>query len=100
MVDSKLALWLHQIFCEQFVATLVSTSILALAVLWCYLSSHWAVQKRLTEHTDDTNSDRPVVVQDHQKALYHMVKFSIRLRRKLKRIREQQQSPLSSLCSQ
>ena len=97
-MSEDLAFWTGlQASSEISILSLVSTLVLALAIL---LYSFLAVQRRNGSqqqiHYRDMDTGPPItIVQDQQKALYHMVKFSIRLKRKLKKIRasHSQQSP-------
>ena len=91
MCDSRLALWDLQLPSEIFILTLASASVLALAVLYCFLPPSRSGQERI-ECPAASDTTGPTVVQDPQTALYHMVKFSIRLKRKLKKIREHKHS--------
>jgi hypothetical protein len=98
-MSEDLAFWTGLLASSEIsILSLVSTLVLALAIL---LYSFLAVQRRngsqqrQTHHRDMDTGPPTTIVQDQQKALYHMVKFSIRLKRKLKKIRasHSQQSP-------
>jgi hypothetical protein len=89
-----LAIWCMETSSDIFILSLASACVLTLTILCCFL-----LPQRMdppgcdTEFRDATAATAvgPTIVRDHQKALYHMVKFSIRLKRKLKKIREQEQ---------
>jgi hypothetical protein len=99
-MSEDLAFWTGlQASSEISILSLVSTFVLALAIL---LYSFLAVQRRngsqgQTDHRD-LDTGPPTIVQDQQKALYHMVKFSIRLKRKLKKIRASRSQQSSDFC--
>jgi hypothetical protein len=99
-MSEDLAFWTGlQASSEISILSLVSTLVLALAIL---LYSFLAVKRRNGSqhqtHYRDMDSGPPTVVQDQQKALYHMVKFSIRLKRKLKKIRASHSQQSSGFC--
>jgi hypothetical protein len=99
-MSEDLAFWTGlQAFSEISILSLVSTLVLALALL---LYSFLAVQRRngsqQQTHHRDMDTGPPAIVQDQQKTLYHMVKFSIRLKRKLKKIRASHSQQSSDFC--
>jgi hypothetical protein len=97
MEENKFALWLYHTPNELFLLTVACASLLTLTISFYFLP-FWRTGQDRAEHAELDNTHKPTVVQDQQKALYHMVKFSIRLKRKLKKIREQHSN--QSLCSQ
>ena len=69
MCDSRLALWDLQLPSEIFILTLASASVLALAVLYCFLPPSRSGQERI-ECPAASDTTGPTVVQDPQTALY------------------------------
>jgi hypothetical protein len=97
-MSEDLAFWTGlQASSEISILSLVSTLVLAL-LLYSFLAVQRRNGSQQQTHYRDMDPGPPAIVQDQQKALYHMVKFSIRLKRKLKKIRASRSQQSSDFC--